>query len=51
VIRTEIENPLQHPRLVVSLLALTTALTIGYLSSFDERRHQVVDLRGAVAFR
>jgi hypothetical protein len=31
VIRTEVENPLQHPRLVVSLLALTAALTIGYL--------------------
>jgi uncharacterized membrane protein len=31
VIRTEVENPLQHPRLVVSLLALTMALTIGYL--------------------
>ena len=31
VIRTEVENPLQHQRLVVSLLALTAALTIGYL--------------------
>jgi uncharacterized membrane protein len=31
VIRTELENPLRHPRLVASLAVLTAALTIGYL--------------------
>jgi uncharacterized membrane protein len=31
VIRTELENPLQHPRLLVSLVALTAALSVGYL--------------------
>jgi uncharacterized membrane protein len=31
VIRTELENPFRHPRLVASLAVLTAALTIGYL--------------------
>ena len=31
VIRTELENPFQNPRLVASLVALTAALTIGYV--------------------
>jgi uncharacterized membrane protein len=31
VIRTELENPFRHPRLVAALLVLTAALTIGYL--------------------
>jgi uncharacterized membrane protein len=31
VIRTELENPFRHPRLVAALVALTTALTIGYV--------------------
>jgi uncharacterized membrane protein len=31
VIHTNLENPLQHPRLIASLLALTVSLTIGYL--------------------
>jgi uncharacterized membrane protein len=31
VIHANLENPLQHPRLIVSLVALTVALTIGYL--------------------
>ena len=31
MIRTELENPLHHPKLVASLVALTAALTIGYL--------------------
>ena len=31
VIRTELENPFVHPRLVAALAVLTTALTIGYL--------------------
>ncbi len=26
-----LENPLQHPRLIASLIVLTTSLTIGYL--------------------
>jgi uncharacterized membrane protein len=31
VIHANLENPLQHPRLIASLLALTASLTIGYL--------------------
>jgi uncharacterized membrane protein len=31
VIRTELENPLQHPRLLGSFVVLTASLTIGYL--------------------
>jgi uncharacterized membrane protein len=31
VIRAELENPLRHPVLVASLLALTASLTVGYL--------------------
>jgi uncharacterized membrane protein len=31
VIHANLENPLQHPRLIASLVALTVALTIGYL--------------------
>jgi len=31
VINANLENPLQHPRLIASLLILTAALTIGYL--------------------
>ena len=31
VIHAELENPLQHPRLIASLVVLTTSLTIGYL--------------------
>ena len=31
VIHANLENPLQHPRLIASLLVLTTSLTIGYL--------------------
>jgi uncharacterized membrane protein len=31
VIRTELENPMQHPRLLAALLALTAALTVGYV--------------------
>jgi uncharacterized membrane protein len=31
VIRTELENPFRHPRLLASLAVLTAALTIGYL--------------------
>jgi uncharacterized membrane protein len=30
VIRTELENPFQHPRLFASLLALTMSLTVAY---------------------
>jgi uncharacterized membrane protein len=31
VIHANLENPVQHPRLIASLIVLTTALTIGYL--------------------
>jgi uncharacterized membrane protein len=31
VIHANLENPLQHPRLIASLVALTASLTIGYL--------------------
>jgi len=31
VINANLEDPLQHPRLIASLLVLTTSLTIGYL--------------------
>jgi uncharacterized membrane protein len=31
VIRTELENPLQHPRVLASFVVLTASLTIGYL--------------------
>jgi uncharacterized membrane protein len=31
VIHTNLENPLQHPRLIASLVVLTASLTIGYL--------------------
>ena len=31
VIHANLENPLQHPRLIASLVVLTTSLTIGYL--------------------
>jgi uncharacterized membrane protein len=31
VVRTELENPFQHPRLVAALVVLTGALTIAYL--------------------
>jgi uncharacterized membrane protein len=35
VIRTELENPFRHPRLVASLVVLTAALTIGYVIVFS----------------
>jgi uncharacterized membrane protein len=31
VIHANLQNPLQHPRLIASLFALTVALTVGYL--------------------
>ena len=30
VIRDDVENPLQHPRLIASLLVLTASLTVAY---------------------
>ena len=31
MINANLENPLQHPRLIESLVVLTASLTIGYL--------------------
>jgi uncharacterized membrane protein len=31
VIHANVQNPFEHPRLIASLVVLTTALTIGYL--------------------
>ena len=43
VIRTDLENPFEHPRLVGSLLVLTASLTLGYalLYSFTGARMEL----------